>query len=722
MIRFRSLLSGAFLCAASTTSLWAQVPVVQPSALLPTEIPIISAKTANASQSLGPAASSGLSNQTAKGFLQGLNGSPNPSSPSLSLLPPIVKPGEGSAVKPEETPAASVAPDRNQDVPVVKAQQAKATPVKKPTTPALSGPASFAPHFKTDHPDLSLPTGVQIVKPDQMAKTAADKLAGQSSSDGKSSKPLPAIPVPAAQDGNQSAASPTVPSIAVPVVKSAALVKTESPSASPAEMPAPVAAEPAPTSPLNSGNPQDGVTIPKSGAAVPVNRPEIALPPIRQGEEFPRMQLDTAPPKNNRSASQSSVEASVPAPPRRFEAVPVGTGAEDASNGQAVDGIVQPAPLLLSPYTSNGVEQLPAGIAPNEIGPGYPVHQDHLHEHSHGPVGNNYLDESHTNHCESCGGAGCSHCGMGRWNGLGNRELLHMGGGCENGCFGLMPCAQNYFIGDVLYWTRNGGDVVGTDFGGVYDYDWNFGTQITMGTRTDPLYGHELVYFGLFELNAGHTDFSPTGAIDARFNPTGGLGYAQTYAFFDGEEVTQTASSRLHSFQLNRTRLGWDVVQSHLGLRYIWFEDEYQLQSRNVFGESGRLSLDARNQLIGPEVGVKLFYDVGRRISFSSHWKLGGYLNAYRTSTLLENDGVQELSNSDSGTGFSASFDLGANVHVHLTQRLRLRGGYGLFWLWDVASVSGNFPYTLTPSSGTSTNDSESAIFHGANVGLEFYW
>lgn len=343
-------------------------------------------------------------------------------------------------------------------------------------------------------------------------------------------------------------------------------------------------------------------------------------------------------------------------------------------------------------------------------------------EHDHGVAGESYFESAPGMECTHCGGVGCSHCGRGGWNRLGNLDMLHVGGGCENGCFGLMPCARNYFISDVLYWTRNGGDVVGTDFGGVYDYDWNFGTQVTMGTRTDALYGHELVYFGLFDLKAGYTAASPTGAIDALFTPSGGLGYGQTYAFFDGEEVSQTASSRLHSVQLNRTRLGWDVVQSHLGLRYIWFEDNYQLQSLNTFGESGQLSLNARNQLLGPEVGVKLFYDVGRRVSFSSQWKLGGYLNAYRSSTYLQNDGVEQVSNSDSGTGFAASLDLGANVHVHLTQRMRLRGGYGILWLWDIASVSGNFPYTLTPDSGTITNDSESAIFHGANVGFEYYW
>lgn len=700
MIRFRSLLSGAFLCAASTTSLWAQVPVVPPSALVPNEIPIITARSGIAGQAPSAPAVGGLNAQTPQSFLQGLNATPGQDSASLRLLPPIVKPGE------QATPPKSQS--ESDKVPIVSSKQAnQATATPKP----VAGPAGYAPHFKAEHPDLSLPTGVPIVKEAQLAKPKPEASAEPLKLDGPQQKASPMVAAGPAEAAPSIKPASGLPSVTVPIVKSAALVKTgEAPAASAAP------AAGSPTAAPSANAPQDGPVIPRTGAGVPVVRPEIALPPIKPGEEFPRTQPDqTARTANPTAAPAKQTTSPIKTP--RFEPVPVGTGTPEQGVGPVGDGFVQPAQPLLGAESFSGATQLPATTDPMEIGP-----EQHLHEHHQGPVGNNYLEDGFGGDCENCGGAGCSQCGMGAWNGLGNRDLLHVGGGCDNGCFGLMPCARNYFIGDVLYWTRNGGDVVGTDFGGVYNYDWNFGTQVTMGTRTDPLYGHELVYFGLFELDAGHTDFSPAGAIDARFNPTGGLGYGQTYAFFDGEEVTQTASSRLHSFQLNRTRLGWDVVQSHLGLRYIWFEDEYQLQSRNVFGESGRLSLDARNQLIGPEVGVKLFYDVGRRISFSSHWKLGGYLNAYRSSTYLENDGVQELSNSDSGTGFSASFDLGVNAHVHLTQRMRLRGGYGILWLWDVASVSGNFPYTLTPSSGTSTNDSESAIFHGANVGLEFYW
>lgn len=668
MNRLQVLFSGAALFAVSASSLWGQVPVVQPSEVVlraPTssEIPVVS--PAN----LLPAKSMSQGN---KAILR-TDSEPRGTNASTGLQ--------------------QLLPNGNQALPAIVRPQTSSSNVK----------GDFSPQVKAAHPDFSLPTEVPIVKQAMPGRTSPAVQKPDESATSDSARPSQAI------IAGPKAEAPVirVGTNSIPVVKPEGLMQRNS-------------SQPKSNETSSAGNPQEPVI---RGS----ERPEIALPPIKRGEEFPRT------PKKGISGNPSVQQTSGGLRPEmNFESVPVGTGADAAQDASSQAALVQPAaPLLEQDFArktaSPGVDQ-------------YDHQHAHQHEHSHehavdqseltisgqeaeqAIVGQSYLNSDPQGDCQHCGGSGCSHCGLGGWNSLGNRSMLNLSGNCDNGCFGLLPCAQNYFIADVLYWTRNGGNVLGTNFGGVYDYDWNFGTQFTMGTRVDPLYGHELTYFGLFGLDAGHTDVSPAGEINANFTPSGGLTFANTSAFFDAVETTQTASSSLNSFQVNRVRLGWDVVQSHLGLRYIRFDEDYQLQSRNLSGDTGLLSLDARNNLIGPEVGIKLFYDVGRRISFSTHWKLGGYLNSYRTSTFLQNNGVTRVDNSDSGTGFAASFDLGANAHIHLTQRLRLRGGYGILWLWDVASVTGNFPSSLTPASGTSTNDSENAIFHGANVGFEYYW
>jgi hypothetical protein len=662
MNRFQIFLSSAAIFAVTASPLWGQVPVVQPSEV------VLRAPASGQIPVVSPA----------------------------DLLPPKSAPQGNKAVLRTEPEALGTAKTGSQTL----------SPKSNHAIPAIVRPQSssnfkgdFSPQVNAAHPDVSLPTEVPIVK---QAMSGRASPANQKTDESATS--VAASP---------SQASIAGPKLEVPVIR----VGTSSvPVVKPGGLMLKPGSQPKSDETMPVGNPQEPVI---QGS----ERPEIALPPIKPGEEFPRT------PKKGVSGTPSVQQTSSrPKAEMNFELVPVGTGTDASQEVSSQPALVQPAAPLLEQDFAHKT--------------GAPVVDQHAHQHDHsqdhahseteltiseheagqGIVGESYLDSHSHGDCQHCGGAGCSHCGLGGWNTLGNRSMLNLSGNCDNGCFGLLPCAQNYFIADVLYWTRNGGNVLGTTFGGVYDYDWNFGTQITMGTRVDPLYGHELSYFGLFGLDAGHTDLSPAGEINARFTPGGGLTFANTSAFFDAVETTQTASSSLNSFQVNRVRLGWDVVQSHLGLRYIRFDEDYLLQSRNLTGDTGLLSLDARNNLIGPEVGIKLFYDVGRRISFSTHWKLGGYLNAYRTSTFLQNNGITRVNNSDSGTGFAASFDLGANAHIHLTQRLRLRGGYGILWLWDVASVTGNFPSSLTPASGTSTNDSENAIFHGANVGFEYYW
>lgn len=667
MNRFRVLFSGAALIAVSASSLWGQVPVVQPSEAVlraPTvgEIPVVS--PAN----LLPAQRVASGNQAV------IRTDSGPQGMASGTLQPIT-------------------PKNNQVVPAIV----------RPQVSSENARGDFSPQVKAAHPDVSLPTEVPIVK---------QPIAGRTG--GHEPKPKASTPTLGAEPNQAVIAGPKsdVPVVrvgthSIPVVQPAGLMPRD-------------------TTP-GASNETSATNRPQEPVIRGGDRPEIALPPIRSGEEFPRM------PKSPATGMPMVQKASSGNSGMKFESVPVGTGASPAQESNSVPTLVQPAaPLLEQDFPQKRSAQI---VEQHSHTADQHMHnQEHSHEHVDGEseltisgepqaiVGENYLNSGNRGDCQHCGGTGCSHCGLGGWNSLGNRSMLNVGGHCDNGCFGLLPCTQNYFIADVLYWTRNGGNVVGTDFGGVYDYDWNFGTQVTMGTRVDPLYGHELNYFSLFNLDAGHTDLSPAGDIDARFVPNSGLSYANTSAFFDAVETTQTAQSNLNSFQVNRTRLGWDVVQSHLGLRYIRFDDDYLLRSRNLSGDTGSLSLNSRNNLIGPEVGIKLFYDVGRRISFSTHWKLGGYLNAYRTSTFLQNNGITRVNNSDSGTGFAASLDLGANAHIHLTQRLRLRGGYGILWLWDVASVTGNFPSSLTPASGTSTNDSQNAIFHGTNVGFEYYW
>ena len=125
--------------------------------------------------------------------------------------------------------------------------------------------------------------------------------------------------------------------------------------------------------------------------------------------------------------------------------------------------------------------------------------------------------------------------------------------------------------------------------------------------------------------------------------------------------------------------------------------------------------------MIGPHIGGELFYDVGYRLSYSLFGKAGGYLNFNRVETDLVNAGAQFLNAEDNSLTISGSLELGLISHFQLSRSARLRLGYNVLWLGEVASVSDNFPAVLTPFTGTDTSDSDDMFFHGASFGLEIY-
>ncbi len=337
--------------------------------------------------------------------------------------------------------------------------------------------------------------------------------------------------------------------------------------------------------------------------------------------------------------------------------------------------------------------------------------------------------------CESCSTNLCNLDGIGgrlRPSGqLRGRLRSRIAGIAPNICGGVFhhgfdQCgyisnANRYLQLDALYWTRGDGGIVGTNFGGPGDYPYNWGWRATMGWRTDAINGYEATYFGFLPFDRTVNQTSAAAAIDARFLPADGFGATQTSAFYNSIATTQQLQTRFHSAELSRVRFGWDVVKTSMGMRYMWLDDQYQLSSLNNVGDTGTFSMKANNHLIGPDVGLELLYDVGRRISFSGKVKGGAYVDIYQLQTRLTNNGTQFLGNENNSTNLAASMELGANAYYRLGPNTRLRGGYDALWLYNVMSVSENFPAYVTPVTGFNPDDSRNVNLHGASFGIEFY-
>jgi hypothetical protein len=332
--------------------------------------------------------------------------------------------------------------------------------------------------------------------------------------------------------------------------------------------------------------------------------------------------------------------------------------------------------------------------------------------------------------CLSCSDSGCLECGV-----MVTAQSDYAGcQSCDSGgCFdsnavaarfgnsGSVPSASNYFIFDAIYLDRYDGTIAISNFGGLNNFENDlFGARVTIGRRQDAANGKELSYFGSSNLSesAFHTDAS--GRISVGFPSTGAFAI-ETTAFRNAVEQTQSKSTMFQSLEYNRNDWGWDVVRTFVGLRYIYIQDEYQISSQNLAGETGDFELSTQNNLLGGHLGYELFYDIGNRISWSTVGKFGIYANPNRVKTKLNNAGAQFLDLKDTNTALSGSIELGLNGHLKLGQRSRLRFGYNAFWLGEVASTADNIPVTINPTTGSNTSDSDDMFFHGLSVGLESF-
>lgn len=441
----------------------------------------------------------------------------------------------------------------------------------------------------------------------------------------------------------------------------------------------------------------------------------------------------------------------------------IGSGIAPAAPGPAFPAppVISPSSeRLLAPSSGSGTRTEPSSVLtnPGQIAPN-PVAAS-------GPV----VDGS-TSSARNTGGAlGCD-----------------SSGGCNcgpNGCFNPADIANNAglygSVGEARYYghlealliTRDDGDISLSTIGDVGDFDFDGGWRATFGERFDAINGREISYFGTAEISDSS---SFTGTIQPTFvspdldvQPFGFVFPGRAASFgtpgtpaevVDGVLIpatpatpsetalapanifattqSQFTETSLQSIEFNRVRWGWDVFKSFVGIRYIYFDDRYELNSVNPgleADQTGNFQLYAQNNLIGPNIGAEWFYDVGYRLSLSSGFKGGIYANFNELDTRLNRGATNLLNNEDENTSFATTLDWNLIAHYQISPRGRFRVGYNVTYLGDVATVSDNqpsvvgplgpvvvSPATISAATGTDASDSDYVTFHGLSFGLEFF-
>jgi len=316
------------------------------------------------------------------------------------------------------------------------------------------------------------------------------------------------------------------------------------------------------------------------------------------------------------------------------------------------------------------------------------------------------------------------------------------------GTFGSVSAATRYLYLDALVWTRGDGDITNSNFGSLNDFDFTGGFRATYGVRNDSTSGTEIGFLALPEVDQeiSLTDplvESPTGPttgadLTVGFIPVG-FG-APADAFTSATAQTQRKESDLYGLEFNRVNWGWDLIKTYTGVRYLKFDDSYNVTSSGVtpllgptgtpivdgFGNTqfdtvdGDFTLDASNSLFGAHIGGELFYDTGYRWSASGIAKYGLFANFNDFDTNFNNGDFNASSESDNFT-ISSVLELGILAHYQLRTNIRFRTGYQALVISNVATVSDNIGIAPGQFTGVNATDSDDVVFHGFNFGLEFY-
>ncbi len=382
--------------------------------------------------------------------------------------------------------------------------------------------------------------------------------------------------------------------------------------------------------------------------------------------------------------------------------------------------------------------------------------------------------------CDTCNTSGAAGCESGGDCNCGP-------GGCYNaadiaskaGLYGSVGEARNYAHLEALLYTRTDDAITLSTIGDLGDFEFDAGWRVTLGERFDAINGREISYSGTADISESS---SFTGSILPTFSSTDLADAVQPFGVsfpgipaqpfvpgtpaqvidginipavppmpatpgvapqdFFASEQSQSIETSFHSLEFNKVRWGWDVFKSFAGIRYIYMDDRYRLDSTNpnlVDNQSATFQLYTQNNLIGPHAGAEWFYDVGYRLSFSLGFKGGVYANLNEVDTRLIRTGATVLDNDDENTSFATSLDGNFIAHYQISPRGRLRVGYNAMYLGDVATVTDNQPTgalstnpfggispadnprQLSAASGTNASDSDYVTFHGFSFGLEFF-
>lgn len=276
------------------------------------------------------------------------------------------------------------------------------------------------------------------------------------------------------------------------------------------------------------------------------------------------------------------------------------------------------------------------------------------------------------------------------------------------------------FRAEAIYMTQSSNSVRFSDAFRMDPFDYEGGIRIN-AQRIFGVEGRSLTYTGLQEWNETVRANAGDDSLGIVFF-NGGLATGSLAPFTNANFQQQYHKGSLHTIEWNTVTWGWDVLNLYWGLRASQYKEEFDFFSSTSDGQQGRLMMDFRNLIIGPQVGGEVYYDIGKIVSTGVKVKLGATANLLDRDTVLFSNGNRLIDNNDGDGKFNWLAELGLFARLRLGQRCFIRGGYDFQYNSDIYRVSENLPFNGINGNYGLNSISDSQVIHGATLGLEVLW
>ena len=289
--------------------------------------------------------------------------------------------------------------------------------------------------------------------------------------------------------------------------------------------------------------------------------------------------------------------------------------------------------------------------------------------------------------------------------------------------------------------TTSGGARVGTppapdapEIANFHDIqmNWNSGVRATVGYHCDNQ-AFELSGFYLFQGDSSKSYADP-GRLDSFFNVNSNLqlappGFAGDHGqWLQADVMRLDLQTSLGSAEANyRCWLGANADLSWLiGVRYLYVFERFNFYTGDTDltapnpTTQATYSVTTHNELLAPQLGIEWNHAINCWLAFTMTAKGASGANFLTVDVnLRRGDGLVGPSGGRSQTLFSQLYETGFFLDFHLTDCARLRAGYNLMWVVDVAEALGQLDYDLSHISGATKNN-QTIFYQGPSLELQF--